>query len=75
MAKAVKAEGQLTEYIQNNNEGSQIFTGIYSYHTVENELYTCESNISSSHHLGKVGQRVEILYLPNDPSYARIKNQ
>ena len=73
-SKAESAEGTVIEMQPRHSDGSTTYAPVVEFETAGGELVTYHSSSSSSPPAYDVGESVEVLYDPNDPSEAKINS-
>jgi len=73
-ASAVRAEGTIVELIESASSDShrRMYTPVFTYRDRNGTEYRHKSSHSSYPPIGEVGDKIEVLYDPKDPSRVKI---
>lgn len=79
-ARAVVTEGEVTDFVTSRgSKGGTMYTPVVRYRVPapeggEGQTHEIRGSVSSSSRGYQLGERVEVMYLPDSPAEARIRN-
>lgn len=75
LAKAQETKGTITEMIaKRGSKGGTSYSPVYEFRTITGQMVKVEESLSTNPPRFQVGQTVDVLYDPENPQSARVKN-
>lgn len=72
IAAAVRTRGEISNYTERVDNGDTYYKAVIKFKDADGEGHVFESDSSSTHKIGQIGDAVDVLYFPKVPADAMI---